>query len=100
MRRRKPILWPLLPLVFVCLLLPGCFTSLLWGKDLDSTSLTSEATYEHKDRDDIPLWAKIVFTPLAVALDILTSPLQDLVSDEDDDDDCHYAHHKHHKQRR
>jgi hypothetical protein len=90
MRRRKPILWLLLPLVFLCLLLPGCFTSALWGKDLDDTSLTSEETYEHEK--PVPLWIRIVCTPLAIALDILTAPLQDLVSDEDDDDDdCNHA---------
>jgi len=76
----------LLLLVLVgLLLLPACFTSMLWGSDLDDTSLTTDATYSRGD--DFPLWAKIIFTPLAVVLDILTSPIQELFADEDEEAD-------------
>ncbi len=86
MSRRKGIVWLLLPLVLLGLLLPGCFTSTLWATDVDSMSWTTDEDYEQEHH--FPIWARILFTPVAIALDILTAPIQDFFSDEDDDDDC------------
>jgi len=97
MWRRKGTLWLLSLLVLVCLLLPGCFTSALWGRDLDDTSLTSEKTYEHKEH--VPLWVKVFCTPLALFLDLLTSPIQDCLSDEDDEHDDNHCHHRERRHR-
>jgi hypothetical protein len=82
-----------------CLLLPSCFTTLLWGGDPfmdDSNNIHawrgsySEATMrrygpEHSG-NGLPLWQRIVLTPLAVELDLLTLPLQGRVLGNDDDD--------------
>jgi len=95
MRRRKTVLWLLLPLVVLALLLPGCFTSALWGTDMDGMSSTSDQDFEHKEH--VPLWMKIVFTPFALVLDLLTSPIQDFLDGEDDDEDCVLADHRRHR---
>ncbi|MEE9126872.1 MAG: hypothetical protein V3U11_07000 [Planctomycetota bacterium] len=84
MRDHRRLVW-LLPLVLLGLLLPSCFTSMLWGTDLDDTSLTDDAFYSK--HDDNPLWAKIIFTPFAIILDAITWPVQEFFSDEDDDCD-------------
>ena len=82
MRCCRKVAW-LLPLVLLCLLLPGCFTSMLWGSDLDDTSLTDEATYR-RDKE-FSVWTRILLTPFAIILDIITAPVQDFFADEDDD---------------
>ncbi len=97
MRRRKGIIWLLLPVVLLALLLPGCFTSALWGTDLDDTSLTSNSDYEHDEH--VPVWAMIVFTPFALVLDCLTWPIQEFFADEKDEEDEDYERMVRHKQR-
>ena len=42
---------------------------------------------------------KIVFTPFAIALDILTSPIQNFLDDEDDDDCVRAGPGRHERQR-
>ena len=83
MRRQRTLVW-LIPVVLLALLLPGCFTSALWGTDLDDDSSTTDATYERKE--DLSIWTKILLTPFAILLDLLTSPFQETFADDDEDE--------------
>jgi hypothetical protein len=84
MRRQRTLVW-LIPVVLLALLLPGCFTSALWGTDLDGDSSTTDATYERKQ--DLSIWTKILLTPFAILLDALTSPVQEFLGDDDEEDE-------------
>ncbi len=83
---RSPTNLALLACVLLIPLLTSCFTSMVWNTDLDSTSLTDDATYAQED-DDSSIWTRLALTPFALILDIITWPLQELVADENDDDE-------------
>ena len=95
-RHRHKRLIPSSLALAACALLSGCFTTLLWGGDVSgddnvhafSRSYT-EASLERAGRENrghaLPLWQRLVLTPIAVALDLLTLPIQGAISDSDDD---------------
>lgn len=73
------------------LLLSSCFTMGLWGFELDDETDaggTSTFCYDEETEWSWRLFAgRLLLTPFAVGLDLLTSPLQ-MVSWADDDDEC------------
>ena len=68
----------LIPLVL--LLLQSCFTTALWTVEFDADAGRRER------RND--LWLCLCLTPIAVALDCITFPIQVEWFDGRDDDDC------------
>ncbi len=61
------------------LLLPGCTTQMLWGKD---PWCDDDAPYGHA-----PMWQRLLLTPFAVAWDCVTLPAQLVFRSLTDDDD-------------
>ena len=75
-------------LLGVFLLTPACFTTSLWS-DADDPVVGEDEHGVPVTEPPATIWQKILLTPLALALDLVTAPVQNFF-DEDDDDDSYY----------
>ena len=93
-RRRRQPLAPALPLLLALPLLSGCLTTALWGGSIEDEDHDGVSEVALRPRADGAgdLLLKIVLTPIAVAADICTSPIQAwLYGWEDDDGDGDFS---------
>ena len=68
----------LVPLLALCL--HSCFTTALWTVEFDAD--------EGRERRKNDFWLCLCLTPITVALDCITLPIQVEWFEEDDDEDC------------